>query len=233
MKHEEDMALKRNILIITLVGVLSSASTYYITSLFSNNKIAKPSKPILNSSSNKDNDDEINHLRSENAELNRKIVQLLSLQKSTAPTPQKAIDENTPLNCESAIKDALSVYIGKDKLLADLSNMTSSKNYDEKLQEEFNSEEKNDNWSQLTEKKILDAIAHNASSQAISISYVSCKSKTCQMKIPVSNIDTKNHVAQTLSDPNLTKAMGFNTSIVKTSMGISGGEMIMYISNPL
>lgn len=175
---------------------------------------------------------ELTQLKLENNQL-KKLIQVTN-DSTIKSTENKNTEASKPIvdgDCTQQVKAVLSALSEKDKVLESFRTMKSSHDFDQGMATEFNAEPRNDSWANSTENKLLSSFKNDTGLQAISISTVSCKSKTCELKVPTVNENTKNQVMETLVAQDLGKKLGFKNSSIQTAMEISSGQMTVYITD--
>lgn len=216
------------------MGVLLGSCVTFLA-FNTNEKQGKDQKALLSHlpKNNFESTDEIAKLRDENAQLK---MQIKHAQPGEAPAQKLSNSQSSPTindtnTCDARIQYLMAFFAEKDKLIAEAKDIKSTSSYDEKLHNDFNSEDKDEKWSSTIESKFLKIFSANESSRDFVVSSISCRSSTCEVKVPVANIEAKNRIMEIVSNPAVAKGLGFDNSSVKSSLQILGGEMTLYISN--
>jgi hypothetical protein len=173
-----------------------------------------------------------NNLQQENiallAALKNAKAELNKASASSSANPNTA--KVTP-DCTADVNSAISAFNEKDKIVNELKNAKSLHDYDTNLYNQFISEEPNEIWAKSVEDKFFNLLNKNHETQAIVISSLDCRAKTCKIKTPVTDQSAKNRVMEVMSEPSFLKALGFNKATTRPAMENTGGEMTFYISN--
>lgn len=220
------------ILVSLIIGLVIGASiTFLLMSEKSNNqRITEFSTacPTINSDSkNLHNDLQqeknalLEALKNAKAELNKVSASSIANHYTAKITP----------DCTAEVNNAISAFNEKDKVVNELQNAKSLHDYDTNLYNQFINEEPNEVWANNIESKFYNLLNKNPDTQAIVISSLDCRSRTCKIKAPVTDQSAKNRVVEVMSEPSFLKALGFNNFTTRSAMEITGGEMTFYISN--
>lgn len=165
-------------------------------------------------------------------EINRlkaKIAQLESLMGSSEKLVQENMDSQV-LDCSAAIYSAIQATDKKNELINEFQNISSPESYDLQLQEIFAAEEHNPIWASNAESELFNAFKVDPSTQAITVSTVQCKAKTCEITVPASDT-TRNEIVDAISNYSFLTLSGFKNPSTKSTLNTTNGEIKIYISN--
>ena len=135
-----------------------------------------------------------------------------------------------PLDCSVAIYSAIQATNKKNEFINELQKITSTESYDLQLQQTFVDEELNSIWASDTESELYNALKIDPSTQAITVSMVKCKAKTCEITVPA-NDSTRNEIVDAISNYSFLTLSGFKNPSTKSTLNTTNGEIKIYISN--
>lgn len=161
--------------------------------------------------------------------LKEKIEKLESENGLSSRSVQENIDSQT-LDCSAAIYSAIQATNKKNELINELQKITSTENYDLQLQQTFVDEELNSVWASDTESELYNALKIEPSTQAITVSMVKCKAKTCEITVPASD-STRSEIVDAISNYSFLTLSGFKNPSTKSTLNTTNGEIKIYISN--
>ena len=174
----------------------------------------------------------LNNLQQENIALLAALKNTKAeLNKASASSSANHDTAKITPDCTADVNNAMSVLNEKDKIVNELKNAKSLHDYDTNLYNQFISEEPNEVWAKNIENKFYNSFNKNPDAQAIVISSLDCRSRTCKIKTPVTDQSAKNRVMEVMSEPSFLKSLGFNNATTRPAMEITGGEMTFYISS--
>lgn len=161
--------------------------------------------------------------------LKEKIAQLESLNGSSKKLVQENMDSQS-LDCSAAIHSAIQATDNKNALINEFQKISSPESYDVQLQQTFADEEHNPIWASETESEIYNALKVDPSTQAITVSTVHCKAKTCEITAPA-NDSTRNEIVDAISNYSFLTLSGFKNPSTKSTLNAINGEIKIYVSN--
>ena len=165
-------------------------------------------------------------------EINRLKEQIEKL-KSDRETSSECLHKNIepqPLDCSAAIHSAIQAADKKNEIINELQRMESLADYNLQLQQDFDDEERDHIWASETEAAFHYALKADVSTQAITVSTVICKTKTCEVTVPASQ-NLRNEIVDALSNYSFLTLSGFKNPSTKSKFNNTNEEIKLYISN--